>query len=61
MRFWTGVELLGGDTELKSTAGILVANPLGLSHHAPGDGKALGVAGSLLLPDRDTNGDQREH
>jgi hypothetical protein len=58
---WAGVELLGSDTELKSTPGILVADPLGLSHHAPGDGKALGPAGSLLLPDRETSGDQRKH
>ncbi len=56
-----GVELHGGNTESESTAEILVADPLGLGHHGSGDGQALGPAGLLLLPDRKTRGDHREH
>jgi hypothetical protein len=43
------VELLGGDTELKSTPGILVADPLGLSHHTAGDRSVLS-SNSLVSP-----------
>lgn len=55
------VELHGGNTELKSTPRILVADPLGLGHHAAGEGQVLGPTDPLLLPDRETRGDQREH
>ncbi|MDQ3764966.1 MAG: hypothetical protein M3460_26680 [Actinomycetota bacterium] len=53
--------MVSGDAELKGATGISVADPVGLGHHAPGDGGVLGAAGALLLPDREACGDQREH
>jgi hypothetical protein len=54
-------EPVGGDAESESPTGVAVADPIGLGHHAAGDGGELGAAGSLLLPDCNSCGDQCEH